>query len=199
MLVRSCKIITFTTQWLFWNAEQCFHPLWLYAGTKRSGAESRYILYLPIRRKNPQSEMSKILSTILLFKPSHSSYKIRVSMLPLKPLGYREMVYWLWSLQSNTQVIYCQGSVLQMATASFNNILFKHIKHIYIYFCCMYMDIDLVHGAHELDEFVRQWNSHYIRRSHADCFPRIPDDLYDMPENYSNDTCMYIWLLHVSV
>lgn len=62
MLVRSYKIITFTTQWLFWNAEHCFHLLWYYAGTMRSGAESRYILYPPIRRKNPQSEMSKIIS-----------------------------------------------------------------------------------------------------------------------------------------
>jgi len=43
-----------------------------------------------------------------------------------------------------------------------------------------------------VDKFVRQWNSHYIRHSHADCFPRRPDDLYDMPENYGNDTCMYI-------
>lgn len=34
----------------------------------------------------------------------------------------------------------------------------------------------------ELDEFMRDWNTHKIRHnSLADCPSGIPDDLYDMP------------------
>lgn len=37
---------------------------------------------------------------------------------------------------------------------------------------------------HEVDEFVKHWNTHTIHQSCADCIGGIPDDLYDMPQNY---------------
>ena len=37
----------------------------------------------------------------------------------------------------------------------------------------------------ELKEFVRYWNTHYIRPSrHGDCLGGIPNDLYQMPLYY---------------
>ena len=38
----------------------------------------------------------------------------------------------------------------------------------------------------EVDEFVLHWNTHLIRLSRADCIGGIPEDLYDMPQNYGN-------------
>lgn len=37
---------------------------------------------------------------------------------------------------------------------------------------------------HEVDEFAKHRNTHTIRQSRADCIGGIPDDLYDMPQNY---------------
>ncbi len=40
----------------------------------------------------------------------------------------------------------------------------------------------------ELREFVRYWNSHPLRRNRvAECPQGIPDDLYDMPDNYGGE------------
>lgn len=36
----------------------------------------------------------------------------------------------------------------------------------------------------EISEFVQSWNVHPIRQSRGDCIGGIPEDLYDMPENY---------------
>lgn len=36
----------------------------------------------------------------------------------------------------------------------------------------------------ELQEFVNSWNSHIIRQSRCDVIGGIPEDLYEMPQNY---------------
>ena len=36
----------------------------------------------------------------------------------------------------------------------------------------------------EISEFVQNWNVHPIRQSRGDCIGGIPEDLYDMPENF---------------
>ena len=50
---------------------------------------------------------------------------------------------------------------------------------------------------HEVDDFVQQWNTHTIRQSRADCIGGIPEDLYDMPQNYGRhflENCMQFCL-----
>ncbi len=41
--------------------------------------------------------------------------------------------------------------------------------------------------SREMDEFVEHWNTHSIRQTrYGACPGGIPEDLYDMPEQYGN-------------
>ena len=42
----------------------------------------------------------------------------------------------------------------------------------------------------ELDKVKEQWNSHYIRKSHHDTIPGVPDILYYLPENSGAIDCL---------
>ena len=42
----------------------------------------------------------------------------------------------------------------------------------------------------ELDKVKDHWNSHYIRRSHHDTVPGVPEILYYLPENVGTVNCL---------